>query len=257
MPYTNARLKKYPQKAVIQVASQDIFPVDEAEPRGYSVPSMGRAKDPERSLAESKRRATAKVRDIALCNNFEFMFTWTLNPELIDRYDANIIHKKVRAFLSNAVQRKGFAYVAVPELHDLDKCGRRAIHLHGLCKLGTVKIERAISPKGKPLTDKAGRPIYNMLDWKSMRCKNMAVAGIAVYRGELVHFFLRQDAQRYMTVAQAVHFPQIVNGLMFQYQLAITVKLARPAKAGDSSHLLTPFRRGMVVVLSLSANRAK
>ena len=166
MPYTNARLKKYPQKAVIQVASQDIFPVDEAEPRCYSVPSMVRAKDPERSLAESKRRATAKVRDIALCNNFEFMFTWTLNPELIDRYDANIIHKKVRAFLSNAVQRKGFAYVAVPELHDLDKCGRRAIHLHGLCKLGTVKIERAISPKGKPLTDKAGRPIYNMLDWK-------------------------------------------------------------------------------------------
>ena len=91
----------------------------------------------------------------------------------------------------------------------------------------------------------------------SMRRKNMAVAGIAVYRGELVHFFLRQDAQRYMTVAQAVHFPQIVNGLMFQYQLAIAVKLARSAKAGDSSHLLTPFRRGMVVVLSLSANRAK
>ncbi|RKJ47852.1 hypothetical protein D7Y09_15570 [bacterium 1XD42-1] len=29
----------------------------------------------------------------------------------------------------------------------------------------------------------------------------MAVAGIAVYRGELVHFFLRQDAQRYFVVS--------------------------------------------------------
>ena len=166
MSYTNARIKVYPQKATIQVASRDIFPVGEPEPRPYSVPSAGKAKNPERALAESRRRAAAKVRDIALCNNFEFMFTWTLNPKLIDRYDADIVHKKVRAFLSNAVQRKGFEYVAVPELHDLDKCGGRAIHLHGLCKLGAVKIERAVSPKGKPLTDKAGRPIYNILDWK-------------------------------------------------------------------------------------------
>lgn len=62
--------------------------------------------------------------------------------------------------------------------------------------------------------------------------KNIAVAGIAVYRGELVHFFQRQDAQRYMMVAQALHFPQMVNGIMFQYQLAIAVKLARTVKAG-------------------------
>ena len=84
-----------------------------------------------------------------------------------------------------------------------------------------------------------------------------ALVGIAVHREELVHFFLWQNAQRYMMVVQAVYFPQIVNGLMFQYQLAIAVKLARSAKAGDSSHLLTPFRRGMAMVLSLSANRMK
>ena len=47
------------------------------------------------------------------------------------------------------------------------------------------------------------------------------------------------------------------KAFMFQYQLAIAVKLARTVKAGGYSHLLTPFRRGMVVVLSLSANRAK
>ena len=62
-----------------------------------------------------------------------------------------------------------------------------------------------------------------------------------VYYTELVHFFLRQDAQRYVTVAQAVHFPQIVNGLMFQYQLAIAVKLARSAKAWIVPIFSPPF----------------
>lgn len=165
MSYTNARIKVYPQKATIQVASRDIFPVGEPEPRPYSVPSAGKAKNPERALAESRRRAAAKVRDIALCNSFQYMFTWTLNGKLIDRYNAEQIYKKVRAFLTNAVQRKGFEYIAIPELHDLDEHGGRAIHLHGLCKLGAVPIERAVSPKGNLITDKAGRPVYNMVSW--------------------------------------------------------------------------------------------
>ena len=149
----------------MQVASRAIFPVGEPEQRPYSVPQKGKAKDPERSLAESRRRAAAKVRDIALCNSFQYMFTWTLNGKLIDRYNAEQIYKKVRAFLTNAVQRKGFEYIAIPELHDLDEHGGRAIHLHGLCKLGAVPIERAVSPEGKMLTDKSGRPVFNMTSW--------------------------------------------------------------------------------------------
>ncbi len=165
MPYTNARIKSYPQKAVLQVASRDIFPIGEAEPRSYSVPQKGRAKNPERSLMESKRRAAAAVRDIALCNQFSHMFTWTLNPELIDRYNPNVVYKKVRIFLSNMVQRHSFSYIAIPEYHKADEQGRRGIHLHGLCKLGTVPIERAVSPEGKMLTDKSGRPVFNMTSW--------------------------------------------------------------------------------------------
>lgn len=166
MPYTNARLKKYPQKTVIQVASRDIFPVGETESRQYPVSPKGEAKDPERAQAESRRRAAAAVRDIALCNRFEFMFTWTLNPELIDRYNSNVVYKKVRTCLSNMVQRHSFSYIAIPEYHKPDKQGQRGIHLHGLCTLGSVEIQRATSPKGQPITDKSGRPVFNMISWK-------------------------------------------------------------------------------------------
>ena len=167
--YTNARLKAYPAKTVMQVASKDIFPLssDTRVTRPYEVSPPGKAKNPERSLAESKRRAVAHVRDIALCNHFGFMLTWTLDGTLIDRYDPATVYKKTRYFLSNAVQRKGFQYILVPEYH------RRkaneptpAIHMHGLCILGNVPIARAISPAGKLIYDDAGRPVYNMVAWK-------------------------------------------------------------------------------------------
>lgn len=38
--------------------------------------------------------------------------------------------------------------------------------MHGLCNLGAVQIERALSENGRGLTDDEGRPIYNVLDWK-------------------------------------------------------------------------------------------
>ena len=149
----------------MQVASKEIFPTGEPEPRSYDVPPKGKAKDPERSLIESRRRAAAAVKDLALCNQFSHMFTWTLAPDLIDRYNPDEAYKKVRTFLSNAVQRHGFSYVVIPEYHKQDEQGRRGIHLHGLCKLGTVPIERAVSPEGKMLTDKSGRPVFNMTSW--------------------------------------------------------------------------------------------
>lgn len=163
---TNARLKLYPFFYVHQVSNSDIFSRGDFETsdgkpfRPYVVPSKGNAKDPERSHYESRRRAVSAVRDIALCNIFEYMFTWTLDGSLIDRYDSKEIYKKVRSFLTHASSRKGFKYVLIPEYHK-QKEGEDnpAIHMHGLCCLGSVQI----SPSG--LNDKSGRPIFNMVDW--------------------------------------------------------------------------------------------
>lgn len=153
----------------MQVATAPLFPLNKGSPgkRDYDVPPPGSAKDPKRALEESQRRACAKVRDIALCNRFDYFFTWTLSPSLIDRYDSSIVYRKVRTFLSNAVQRQNFAYVLVPEYHALkENESRPAIHMHGLCNLGKVPVERAASPSGHELTDNYGRPIYNMPTWK-------------------------------------------------------------------------------------------
>lgn len=171
---TNARIKRYLVKDVLQVANDTIFPTGDYEitgrtdhkKRSYEVSAPGKAQDPARSLEESKRRAKSKVRDIALCNRFQYMFTWTLDPELIDRYDPEQVYSKVRSFLSNATQRKGFRYVCIPEYHALkDGESRPALHLHGLCIPGDVQLAPSILPSGDQRKDKHGRPIFNMVDW--------------------------------------------------------------------------------------------
>lgn len=89
-----------------------------------------------------------------------------LTGELLDRYSPELVYAKVKTFLGNAVRRKGFAYVLVPEYHKLRPGeDRPAIHIHGLCSLGAVPIVRAISPGGRALSDKQGRPIFNMPTW--------------------------------------------------------------------------------------------
>lgn len=161
---SNARIKDYPGLSVLQVANAPVFRAPGYEPRKreYEVPPKGKAVDPERAKESSRARARAAVRDIALCNNFPYFFTWTLSPELINRYDPAEVGKRVQTFLKNAAYRKGFSYVCVPELH---KDG--AIHFHGLCDLGQMSISRACDPHNqRPLSTNRGQPIYNMTDWK-------------------------------------------------------------------------------------------
>jgi hypothetical protein len=164
--HSNARIKLYPSKTVLQVCNEPIFiesgwePSDDQPKRLYFVPSKGNASDAERSLIESKKRAITAVRDIALCNPFTHMFTWTLSPELIDRYDNKLIYKKTRYFLSNATRRKGFLYVCIPEHHK-----DRALHMHGLCILGQVPIVPALHQDESQITTNRGQPIFNMPSW--------------------------------------------------------------------------------------------
>lgn len=161
---SNARIKNYPSCDVLQVASIPLFrkPGWESRKRSYDVPPKGKGKDPERAAVVSRTRARSKVRDIALCNRFTHFFTWTLDPKLIDRYDAEQVKHRLMSFLKNLSYRKGFRYILVPERH---KDG--AIHFHGLCTLGNLRLARACNPHtGQPLSTDRGQPIYNMVDWK-------------------------------------------------------------------------------------------
>lgn len=101
----------------------------------------------------SMRRARAKLRRLALANDFEYFVTLTLSPEAVDRHDAKAIMAKVNRWLDNMVRRHGLRYVLVPEQH---KDG--AWHFHGFfageglaCQDSGIRWE--------------GREVYNLPQW--------------------------------------------------------------------------------------------
>lgn len=120
------------------------------------------------------RRARAAVRDIAMCNPMSYFVTLTLSSERVDRHDVPQITKKLNAWLSNQVQRRGLKYVLVPELH---KDG--AVHFHGFFNdaLSVVDSGTVVPPGGgKPRRPRSkaqraewlaagGRVVYNLPGW--------------------------------------------------------------------------------------------
>lgn len=188
---TNARLKIYPSQTVLQICSKAIFPTGNWEPvespyetltssqqgdnQSQSEPSTHERKTPQskkdsastnpQAKQSAQARARRAVYDIALLNPWDWMFTWTLDPQKVDRYDPDEVYRYLKPALSNLHQRKGFVYLLVPEYHTLKPGEKRpGIHFHGLCRFDSVKLERA-TKRGKPRFDKHGKPVYNMTDW--------------------------------------------------------------------------------------------
>lgn len=188
---TNARLKIYPSQTVLQICSKAIFPTGNWEPvespyetltssqqgdnQSQSEPSTHERKTPQskkdsastnpQAKQSAQARARRAVYDIALLNPWDWMFTWTLDPQKVDRYDPDEVCRYLKPALSNLHQRKGFVYLLVPEYHTLKPGEKRpGIHFHGLCRFDSVKLERA-TKRGKPRFDKHGKPVYNMTDW--------------------------------------------------------------------------------------------
>lgn len=157
--FGNTRIKEYPTHYEVCVCSKDIFCESGYEERGKAATPQKRVprniSEAERAENRKKaqRRARTAVRDFALCSDFTHFATLTLNAEHIDRHDYNAVIKKVNRWLSNMVQRRGLAYVIVPELH---KDG--AIHFHGLFRGDLKLVDSGVkSRRGK---------IYNLADWK-------------------------------------------------------------------------------------------
>ena len=73
----------------------------------------------------SKSRIKQKIKELALCNNFEFFYTQTLKD---NRYDLENFKKSIREkFKAYKRKNKDFIYLIIYEKH---KDG--AFHLHGL-----------------------------------------------------------------------------------------------------------------------------
>lgn len=117
-------------------------------------PQGRKSSDPKgEDLERSMRRARAKLRRLALANDFRWFVTLTLDPQKVDSYDGKAVVKKLNAWCSNMVQRKGLRYVLVPERH---KSGR--IHFHGF-------FNDCLEVVDSGHTDRQGHKVYNLPAW--------------------------------------------------------------------------------------------
>lgn len=105
-------------------------------------------------LERSMRRARGKLRRLALANDFRWFVTLTFNPEKVDSFDAAAVVKKLNAWCSNMVQRKGLCYILIPELHPTS--GR--IHFHGF-------FNDCVEVVDSSHIDRQGHKIYNLPQW--------------------------------------------------------------------------------------------
>lgn len=104
-------------------------------------------------LERSKRRARAKLRRLALANDFKWFVTLTLDPAKIDRNDGAAVARALGRWADNMVRRKGLKYVLVPELHR-----KGGIHFHGF-------FNDAVKVTDSGHKDASGHPIYNLPEW--------------------------------------------------------------------------------------------
>lgn len=167
------RVKHYPDGSQeLLVCSKPIFRVagwEARHPRKKAPASAGGG-----DVKRAQRRARSEVRDLALCNPFTHFVTLTLDASRVDRYDMSAITRKLNAWLSNQVQRRGLKYVLVPERH---KDG--AVHFHGFFNDALERIDSGtmIPPGGgKPRKPRSkaqkaswlaqgGRVVWNLPGW--------------------------------------------------------------------------------------------
>lgn len=125
-------------------------PKNETDKRKREKGAKAQGADMERSM----RRARAKLRRLALANDFQYFVTLTLNPEMIDRYDGSAIVKVLGRWCDNMVRRNGLRYILVPEQH---KDG--AFHFHGFFAGDGLEV----IDSGVKWED---RTVYNLPQWK-------------------------------------------------------------------------------------------
>lgn len=85
--------------------------------------------DAKEKLKQSVSRSRRVVRDLILCNDFDFFCTFTFNPDKVDRFDYESCRKKLVKFFNNFKNRYApdFKYLVIPEEHE-----KGGYHFHGV-----------------------------------------------------------------------------------------------------------------------------
>ncbi len=152
--YFNTKAKVYPNgQQKITVCSKPIFKNENWESVDFSAPET-KSKNMDNEVRDDNlKRAKEKIFDIAMCNEFDYFVTWTLDAEKINRYDSAEISNKLKTFLKHKVERNNCKYLVIPEHHQ-----DGAIHMHGLLSGDFDMVD-----SGKKTKD--GKTIFNMPQW--------------------------------------------------------------------------------------------
>ena len=160
-------------------------------------------------MLRSMRRARAKLRRLALSNEFDWFVTLTLDKEKIDRFDPKAIMQRVNRWLDNMVRRHGLRYVLVPERH---KDG--AIHFHGFfaghglqaVDSGTISLPGEKSPRRwiheaqrAEWLQQGGHIVYNLPQWDFGFTTAIALYGTySAAVGYICKYIGKQEGERPM-----------------------------------------------------------
>lgn len=152
-------------------AAEDMSHAGKARPAPREKGQKSQGED----MLRSMRRARAKLRRLALSNEFSHFVTLTLDREKVDRYDPKAIMQRVNRILDNLVRRQGLRYILVPEQHQ-----DGAYHFHGfiggtgiqLVDSGTIRLPWEKQPK-RPQDEaqriewlaRGGQVVYNWPQW--------------------------------------------------------------------------------------------
>lgn len=128
---------------------------DEKFPRGVN----------DEKLDYNIARTKSRIFDVACCNNWDYFFTGTIDPQKYDRTDLEKYHKDFTQFLRDQNKKHGckIKFLVVPELHS----DGRSWHLHGfLSGLPEDQLQRfryGVDRMSTALAVKVlnGDPVYN------------------------------------------------------------------------------------------------
>lgn len=121
-------------------------------------------------LDQSTYRAKSTIEELAKCNDWQYMVTFTLNGEFHDRYDLKGSYSKLSQRIRNIRKKTscGISYILVPEKH---KDG--AWHFHGLLndlptnELIQWELDTAPTKDIRKLIEKG----YNVYNWPDIANK--------------------------------------------------------------------------------------
>lgn len=150
----NAIVYSYPGGDTDMLFTSGLFQVGVERPPDEKPAAREAGKKSEGAdMERSMRRARAKLRRLALANDFEYFVTLTLDPKRIDRYDGAAVVKALGTWADNMARRHGLRYILVPERH---RDG--AFHFHGFMDGRGLKAEDSG-------VEWDGRPVYNLPQW--------------------------------------------------------------------------------------------